>query len=68
MEDRRRMKPWVLLCLWENFWKTQAFLEVELLDESDEVRLPDFIEVIRDVSADDRYRNSALAKEIPAEG
>ena len=51
-----------------DFWKTQAFLEVELLDESDEVRLPDFIEVIRDVSADDRYRNSALAKEIPAEG
>lgn len=51
-----------------DFWKTQAFLEVELLDESDEVRLPDFIEVIRDVSGDDRYRNSALAKEIPAEG
>lgn len=26
MEDRRRMKPWVLLCLWENFWKTQALM------------------------------------------
>ena len=45
----------------------EAELEVELESEDEELQLPDWIEVIREVSADKRYTNSALAKEIPDE-
>ena len=49
------------------FWKKQAYLEVELLNEDDEVKIPDFIEVIREVSHDPAYRNSSLCNRIPEE-
>lgn len=46
------------------FWQDRAFLEIEV--ESEEVlpELPPFIEVIKDVSKDKSYRNSALARGI----
>lgn len=47
------------------FWSDRAFLEVELNNEDEEFSIPPFIEVIREVTEDKRYRNSALAKEIP---
>ena len=47
------------------FWSDRAFLEVELNSEDEEFSIPPFIEVIREVTEDKRYRNSALAKEIP---
>ena len=43
------------------FWKDKAILEVELSDEDQEVRLPDSIEVIREVTDDMRFKNRALA-------
>ncbi|MDO4419506.1 MAG: hypothetical protein Q4B92_03995 [Ruminococcus sp.] len=46
------------------FWKTQAFLEIEVESETVTPSIPDFIKVIKDVSKDKRYRNSALAKGI----
>ncbi len=49
------------------FWKKQAFLEVELEGEEDEFFLPEFVEVIREVTDDPSYRNYALAKNIPKE-
>ena len=49
------------------FWKNQAYIEVELMDENDEIKLPPFIEVIREVTHDARYKNSSLIKEIPEE-
>ncbi len=49
------------------FWKNQAFCEIELESEAEEYSLPDYIELIRDVSAEKEYVNSALAKNIPAE-
>ncbi len=49
------------------FWKKQAYLEVELLEETDEVTLPDFIEVIKEVTFDDKYKNSRLCNNIPDE-
>ncbi|MBQ4370575.1 MAG: hypothetical protein II784_06185, partial [Oscillospiraceae bacterium] len=49
------------------FWKKQAFCEIELESEAEEYSLPDYIELIRDVSAEKEYVNSALAKNIPAE-
>lgn len=49
------------------FWQDRAFLEVEV--ESEEVKppIPNFIKVIKDISTDLRYRNSALAKKIITE-
>lgn len=49
------------------FWQKQAYLEVELLSENDIVRIPDFIEVIREVTHDSRYKNSSLCNKIPDE-
>lgn len=49
------------------FWSKQAFLEVELEDEKAAFKLPDFIEVIREVTFDKQYRNYALSKRIPNE-
>ncbi len=46
------------------FWETQAFLEIEVESESVIPPVPDFIKVIKDVSKDKKYRNSALAKGI----
>lgn len=47
------------------FWNDRAFLEIELESEDDNFEIPPFIEVIKEVTFDKRYRNSALAKEIP---
>ena len=49
------------------FWKKQAVLEVELPSEDTHLDLPPYIEVIRDVSGDRRYKNVSLAKNIPTE-
>lgn len=49
------------------FWKTQAFLEIELPTENTPVRIPDFIEVIREVTEDASYTNHALALCVPGE-
>ena len=40
-------------------------MEIELSDENEPFSLPPGILVLRDVSADPRYKNAALAKEIP---
>ena len=50
-----------------SFWNKQATLEIELLSEDEQFELPPFIEVIRDVTADEAYSNSALAKKVPKE-
>ena len=58
-------------CLtWENqyfeidiypFWTDRAILEIELKDESQEIRIPPAFTVIRDVTDDPAYRNASLA-------
>ena len=42
-------------------WSRQAVLELELRSEADEVVFPKGIEVIREVTGDDRYKNYSLA-------
>ncbi len=49
------------------FWKKQAYLEVELLNENDEVKLPDFVELIREVTYNSEYKNISLCHKIPDE-
>ncbi len=71
----RRSVEKVRYCLvWNNtyfeldvfeFWDRQAFLEVELLSEEQDISLPPFIEVLREVTDDHAYANSALALAVP---
>jgi len=49
------------------FWSDRAIAEVEMQDESEKVELPDFIKVIRDVTAEKAYKNASIAKKIPSD-
>ena len=49
------------------FWHRQAVLEIELRSEEEEFSIPAELRVIREVTGDPRYLNSALAREIPSE-
>ena len=44
------------------FWKDQAIAEIELSDEEMEVRFPEQIRVIKEVTDDASYKNASLAK------
>lgn len=44
------------------FWNDKAIMELELADEKAEIEYPDFIRVIKEVTDDDSYKNSSLAK------
>ena len=50
-----------------SFWRNQAVMEVELQNEKEEITLPPFIRVIREVTSDQQYSNYALAREVPPE-
>lgn len=43
-------------------WDNEAILEIELTEESQEVDLPDWISVIKEVTNDPNYKNVNLAK------
>lgn len=43
------------------FWQDQAILELELSDEAAEIEFPDYINVIKEVTEDDNFKNSSLA-------
>lgn len=45
------------------FWKDKAIVEIELSDEKDEVILPDFLNVIKEITDDINYRNASLASQ-----
>ena len=47
------------------FWGDRAIMEVELSWEVEAFTVPAGIEIIKEVSDDKRYKNAALAKEIP---
>ena len=49
------------------FWRKQAYIELELLSEREEIKMPDFIRVIREVTYDPKYKNSSLCRCIPQE-
>lgn len=44
------------------FWNDKAIVEIELSDENTEITFPKEIEVIKEVTDDDCYKNSSLAK------
>lgn len=46
-------------------WDNQAIMEIELSSEDEEIKIPEFIKIIKDVTDDDRYKNYQMAKEMP---
>ena len=46
------------------FWNDKAIMEIELCEENQEISIPNFIKVIKDVTDDDEYKNSSLAKNV----
>lgn len=44
------------------FWQDKAILEIELANENDQIRFPELVKVIREVTAEDSYKNAALAR------
>ncbi len=49
------------------FWSDRATAEIELSAEDEAAPLPPYLAVIREVSADRRYKNASLAREIVME-
>ena len=49
------------------FWQGQAVLEVELPTEDTPTEIPSYLSVLREVTADKRYKNVSLARAIPLE-
>jgi CYTH domain-containing protein len=46
------------------FWTDRAILEIELEDEDEGAAIPDYVYIIRDVSADPAYKNRSLAENV----
>lgn len=44
------------------FWKDKAIMEIELANENTEIRFPAQIKVIKEVTADETYKNASLAR------
>ncbi len=44
------------------FWDDQAIVEIELNNENDEIRFPADINVIKEVTEDDSFKNASLAR------
>jgi CYTH domain-containing protein len=68
--DKRPVRKTRYCLTWENryyeidvypFWKDRAIVEIELRDADEEVRLPEKLKVIREVTDEERYRNAAIA-------
>ncbi|MBQ3425418.1 MAG: hypothetical protein IJH38_09495 [Clostridia bacterium] len=49
------------------FWQDRAILEIELERENEGAAIPDYVHIIRDVSADPAYKNRALAENVVME-
>ena len=49
------------------FWKKTAVLEVELEGEGEVADIPDWINILKDVTGDVRFKNVCLAREVPSE-
>lgn len=47
------------------FWKDKCFMEIELQHETENVVLPPFITIIKEVTDDKCYTNASLAIQLP---
>ena len=44
------------------FWEDKAIVEIELSDENAEIRFPDELKILKEVTDDDAYKNASLAR------
>lgn len=44
------------------FWSDQAIMEIKLSDPDEEIRFPEMIRVIREVTGEEEFQNASLAK------
>ena len=49
------------------FWDDRATLELELDNENQEIEIPSFIDVIKEITDDERYSNRALSYSVITE-
>lgn len=49
------------------FWSDRAILEIELRSEDEQPALPEWVELIRELTGDKRYSNRRLAASVPYE-
>ena len=49
-------------------WENQAIMEIELSNENEDIKVPNFIKIIKDVTEDESYKNYQMAKKMPREG
>lgn len=47
------------------FWTDRAVLEIELDSESQPIHIPTWLHVLKEVTADHRYKNVSLAQAVP---
>ena len=47
------------------FAKENAIMEIELTSEDQEIKFPEFVEVVKEVTEDKDYSNHSLAIKIP---
>lgn len=50
-----------------SFWNDRATLEIELADENQQPILPEWLEIVRELTGEPAYKNLYLAKEVPME-
>ena len=50
-----------------SFWDDRATLEIELQREDQAAELPEWLEVVREVTGERAYKNRYLAEEVPME-
>ena len=49
------------------FWKDRALMEIELASEDESADIPDYVQIIREVSGEKAYKNRQLARRVPME-
>ena len=49
------------------FWSDRATLEIELKNEDQQVALPEWLDIVREVTGEDAYKNLNLALHVPME-
>ena len=46
-------------------WDNQAIMEIELSSDEEEIKTPEFIKIIKDVTDDENYKNYQMANQMP---
>lgn len=50
-----------------DFWQDRATLEIELTSEEQQVNLPDWLSIVRELTGERAYKNRFLAESVPME-